>query len=148
MNVKRSIVTGLAVACLVLGGAIAQNLTKSIQLSQDPSGPFGVDTSNGVFFSNHVNTSQPATPGVANCGTSPSLTGTDTGGEMTEGSGTVTRCDVTFARAYTATPFCLATSISTATPVAIIPSPGGFVAQHSGGTVARWYYNCTGGRTG
>lgn len=148
MNLKRNVLTGLAVAVLVLGAAIAQNITKSIQLSQDPTSPFGVDPSNGVFFSNHVNTSQPPTPGVANCGTTPSLTGTDTAGEMTEGSGTVTRCDVTFARAYTATPYCTATTVVTATPIALIPSPGGFVAQHIGGTVPRWSYICIGPRQG
>lgn len=146
---KRIFLASLTVICLGLGLAIGQNITRSVQLSQDPTGPFGVDSLFGVFFSNHVNTNQVASPTVGNCGTSPTFTGTDTAGEMIEGSGTVTNCSMTFARAYTATPYCVATSSSTTTPVAVLASPNGFNVTHlSSAALMRWYYSCTGGRVG
>lgn len=146
---KKVFLASLAIICLGLGLSIAQNITRSIQLSQDPTGPFGVDSLGGVFFSNHINTSQVASPVLVGCGTSPTLTGTDTAGEVVEGTGSVTACSFQFARAYTATPYCYGSSSSTTTPVAFISSPSGFNVSHiASAAVMRFYYNCTGGRIG
>lgn len=150
MNIKRYLTTGLAVACLVLGAAAAQNIVKSVQLSQDPTGGMGVDALGGVFFPNHVSTAQPATPTVVGFGAgTPSITGTDSAGEVVEGTGAVTSGTLTFARAYNATPYCTGTSNAAATPVAFYSSPNGFNVAHPGTSVLmRFYYQCVGGRTG
>jgi hypothetical protein len=52
------------------------------------------------------------TPTLSNCGTSPTITGTDTRGHIHMGSGSPTSCTVTFAAAYSVAPYCM---ISTAT---------------------------------
>ena len=44
------------------------------------------------------------TPAVSSCGTSPTISGNDTSGTVTVGSGVVTTCVITFARARTNTP--------------------------------------------
>lgn len=60
----------------------------------------------------HVGTDG-AIPALTSCGTSPAITlgSTDTAGEITEGSG-ATGCTITFASAYTTTPFCTVTEQS------------------------------------
>jgi len=47
-------------------------------------------------------------PTVGTCGTSPSITGTDTRGQVTFGTGAPTACTISFATAYTTTPYCMA----------------------------------------
>ncbi len=43
---------------------------------------------------------------VASCGTSPSIVGTDTAGQVTMGTGSPTTCSILFASAYVKAPFC------------------------------------------
>lgn len=72
----------------------------------------GAATFTGAINANaHVNTN--ATPPVlTSCGTSPSITGSDTAGIVTMGT-TATGCVITFATAYTGTPFCVVSWIAT-----------------------------------
>lgn len=59
----------------------------------------------------HVNTG--ATPPVlTSCGTTPSITGSDTAGIVTMGT-TATGCVITFATAYTGTPYCVVSWVAT-----------------------------------
>ena len=46
---------------------------------------------------------------IGSCGTTPAITGNDTRGTVTIGTGVVTSCVVTFNTAYTAAPICVAT---------------------------------------
>lgn len=118
---KRYLAPVALILALGLGVALAQNITKSIQLSQQP-GVIGMDTGNNVYFPAHV-LSLGKAPAVSSCGGgSPAITGTDFGGVITMGT-SATGCTLTFAKAYVATPWCVVTSqTSTATPVAYTPS--------------------------
>ena len=54
MNLRRYLLPSLLI--LLLGGvyAGAQSITKALQLSQDATGSFGVDTNLGVYFPGHI----------------------------------------------------------------------------------------------
>lgn len=100
---------------LILGlGALAanaQSITKALQLSQDASGAFGVDTTNNVYFPGHILSTGAAGPApvLTSCitGGSPTLVGTDFAGNITAGTTASTTCTVTFGRAYVTAPACI-----------------------------------------
>lgn len=58
--------------------------------------------------SSHIATSGSA-PALTSCGTGPAISGTDTSGTITMGTGTPTGCVITFATAYTTAPHCVVT---------------------------------------
>ena len=60
-------------------------------------------------------------PALTFCGGSPSITGTDTAGRVTIGTGgpTQTVCTITFATAFGSTPVCVASTDNTAVDVAV-----------------------------
>jgi len=99
----------LILACFA-GAAIGQNITKSVQLSQDPTGLVGYDTNNGVNFPGHINSTTRGSlpPVLSTCGTSPSFTGSDNALRLTTGSAATT-CTVTFGTAFTTAPACVIT---------------------------------------
>lgn len=104
--------------------AYAQTINKAVQLSQDTTGAFSVDTNNNVYLPGHVLSTGPGatvsggqTPTLV-CGTgTPSVVGTDTSGIVTEGTST-TSCALIFAKAYLQTPACVVVpqSIAALTP--------------------------------
>lgn len=107
----------LIVACLI-GGAFAQNITKAIQLSQDPNGLIGYDTSNNVYFPNHILSTVRGGPAPtvtgSTCGTTaPAITGTDFAGTVTVGTSATTSCVVTFGTAFVTAPTCVVSPKST-----------------------------------
>lgn len=113
---------------LGLGFAVAQTITRAIQLSQDTTGAFGVDLNNGVYFPGHIlstGSGRPA-PTVAGTGT-PSVAGTDTAGTITMGTSGTT-ATITFGQAYVTAPNCVVswqsglatTAISYAVTTAVI----------------------------
>ena len=57
----------------------------------------------------HLGTAAYAAPSISACGSSPSIVGTDTAGEVTMGTGSPTGCTITFNLAYTSAPFCTIT---------------------------------------
>jgi hypothetical protein len=61
----------------------------------------------------HIATAQTTAPALTSCGTSPAITGTDTAGVVTMGTGTPTGCVITFNVAYTAAPYCVVDWIAT-----------------------------------
>lgn len=102
--------TYLAPVLLILGLAgslaLAQVITKGIQLSQDATGPIGVDAANNVYFPKKILSTSTVAPVLSSCGTAPSVvTGNDTVGKFTTGSATTT-CTLTFNVAYNVAPAC------------------------------------------
>jgi hypothetical protein len=61
----------------------------------------------------HLATAQTTAPALTSCGTSPTISGTDTAGTVTMGTGTPTGCVITFNVAYTTAPHCVVTWIAT-----------------------------------
>lgn len=143
---KRLLLAGLAVACLGIGVGVAQNITKALQLSQDSSGAFGVDSSNSVYFPKHVVGNDQASPTVAAAaGTAPTVAGTDLAGTITGGAASTTTVTLTFATAFGITPVCVAQSRNPATsPLAATPSTTGFTLGSMGAAVVD--YVCIGKR--
>jgi hypothetical protein len=129
-----------AAGLLLLAGvsfSVAQNVNKSVQLSQDASGPVLFDSLNGIYFPGklYVTNNQTA-PTLQTCGTSPSVAGTDSAGQVVEGSGAVTSCAITFSRAWAATPYCFAQSTSQPTPVGMVATPNGITFTHVSSSVS------------
>lgn len=136
------------VLAFVLGSAIiagAQNINKALQLSQDPTGAFGVDTNNNVYFPKHILGSGTA-PVLSSCGTTPSILGTDFAGEVTEGT-TSTGCLITFNAAYLAKPWCVVApqTFTTSSPISWVPFTTGIIVSHSNQVTGVVYnYFCSG----
>lgn len=113
MNIKR---LGLTVLGALLAGtvvALAANMVVDGNLSVGGTTTLtGALTNTGaVNAPAHLNTG--ATPPVlTSCGTTPSITGSDTAGIVTMGT-TATGCVITFATAYTGTPYCVVSWIAT-----------------------------------
>lgn len=106
MNIRKYLAPVGLILALSLGLAFAQNITKSVQLSQDPSGPFGVDSANNVYFQKKILSVSTIAPVPSSCGTSPSVIGNDAVGKLTTGSGATT-CTLTFVTAYNVAPACI-----------------------------------------
>lgn len=92
-----------------IGIAGAATINKALQLSQDATGSFSVDTNLGVYFPGHILSptggAQP-NPTVGGGGTTPTITGTDTSGTVTMGT-SATTATVTFGTAYVSVPSCV-----------------------------------------
>lgn len=105
--VSTAFVVGLA---LCAGFAVAQNISKSVQLSQDASGLVGYDTSNNIYIPGHLNSTTRGGPApvLSACitGGTPSLTGTDFMGTIVAGTTASTSCVVTFGTAFVVAPNC------------------------------------------
>ncbi len=86
-----------------VGGAFIATDTLGSAIFTANSGQFTVPTTLSVGGHSFV---KGATPTISACGTSPSVTGTDTAGLMLVGAGATT-CTLTFASAYGTRPFCV-----------------------------------------
>lgn len=108
MNIKRLLAPSALILALGCVWAGAQTINKALQLSQDATGAFGVDTTNGVYFPGHIlsptNTNRPL-PSISGTGT-PTLVGTDTAGLVTFGTSGTT-ATVVFGTAYVTAPWCV-----------------------------------------
>lgn len=136
------------ILALGLGVALAQTITKAIQLSQDATGAFGVDANNNVYFPAHILSTGPGTPALTSCGTTPSITGSDTGGVVTEGT-TTSGCAITFAKAYAAVPFCIVAiqAVNATSPLTWVAAATGLNVTHSAEATGPIYnYLCTGSK--
>jgi hypothetical protein len=122
--------------------ALAQNITKSIQLSQSAGGPFGVDSNNGVYFPGHVL----STGKAPSAGTGCTVAGTDTVGQITYSSNSI-GCTVTFAKAYLAAPICVVSdqtaSVVSAIGYTTVTTSIAFTSLSANGLVIN--YICSGG---
>jgi len=111
---RRILAPILLILGLSIGLVYAQNVTKSVQLSQDPSGPIGFDTLLNTYFQGHilVTPSVRPVPTVtgSTCGTTaPSVAGTDVVGLITVGTSATTSCVLTFGTAWVTAPACIIT---------------------------------------
>jgi hypothetical protein len=107
---KRLALVALALALGLGGAAYAQTITKSLQGSQDPRGPVGLDTSLNAYLPGHINAfGNTGVVSPANCGagleTGVVGTGsTDVAGFITPQSSS---CQVYFGTAFNAAPSCI-----------------------------------------
>ena len=120
---RKYLLPSALILVLGLGFAIAQNITKSVQLSQDPLGPIGYDTQGNVYFPAHILTTNGlnGAPTVhTDAGTAATLdaNATDFSGTLT-GSANDTTVQIVMSKAYVAVPHCVVTSqlIATTSPI-------------------------------
>lgn len=137
---------GFALA-FILGSAVyvgAQNITKGLQLSQDPTGSFGVDSSNNVYFPGHI-FSVGLTPTLTQGLFSSTVVGTDTAGTITGVNQTASAGGLVFRSAFLATPNCVAVPNGTTTtsPIAYTPQLTGIDFTTWSGAVKVTYW-CSG----
>lgn len=114
MNIRKLLGPIALILAFGLSLAFAQNITKSVQLSQDGSGPIGYDTSGGVYFPGHILSTIRVAPAPSvtgsTCGTTtPSVVGTDFAGVITVGTSATTSCVLTFGTAFGTAPVCVLT---------------------------------------
>lgn len=129
-----------------LSVGIAQNITKSVQLSQDPSGPIGFDTNSNVYFPAHQLTTGPGTPVLSACGTGGVVTGTDTEGFVAGETG-AGGCVITFSKAYLATPYCMVASENPGTtPIAYSASTTAITISGTNVGAAVIHWRCSGSK--
>lgn len=93
----------------------------------------------------HLGFTSANTTTVSSCGTSPSaVRGTDTAGEVTEGS-SATGCTVLFpGSAYTSAPFCTVTPQAALTNFAYFITNAGIIISHSSASATKISWNCFG----
>lgn len=155
----RKLLFGTALAlCLVGGVAVAQNINKALQQSQDPTGKYGIDApAQNVYMPSHIlsvgsGVGSPTSPTTAGgtCGTGVVLTGTDTMGTILTGAGS-SGCVLLFAQPYLATPSCVVSSAVVATPVGYTSStspiaPTGISFTYTGSSGLTINYWCSGSK--
>jgi hypothetical protein len=106
-------------------------------------------SSNDYFFgvkgNGHLSASSTA-PTLSSCGTSPSIRGTDTAGEVTVGSVSANGCTITFANAWTNSPSCIIMSQtgSITNTFSYTVSTTAIVVTETGLTGAKMDYHCIG----
>lgn len=157
----RKLLFGTALAlCLVGGVAVAQNINKAVQLSQDPTGKIGADTNTNLYFPGHLLTTGSGTGGQATtptisvgtpCGTAATVTGTDTMGTIVTGASNSVGCVMLFSQPYLATPYCIATSGNVATPIGYTSSTSpiattGISFSYTGSVSLNINYMCSGSK--
>lgn len=137
----------LAPTLLVLIGlaalATAQTFTRAIQLSQDTTGAFLVDSTNNIYFPAHINVTGNPRPTVTGTGT-PTISGTDAGGVITMGT-SATTATMVFGRAYLTVPFCVLVSASAiaTTPIAYVAATTSVAITQVATSANRINYFCT-----
>jgi hypothetical protein len=107
---KKYLLPSVLILIGFLGYALAQSITKSVQLSQDPTGTIGYDTNNNVYFPAHINNNGPGIPTVAtSAGTAPTINAnsTDNQGIVTGGAASTQSVTIVFNKAYLAAPACV-----------------------------------------
>lgn len=116
--------------------------------SVDHAGNWSIGVSGStVTLTEHVIMSGTA-PSVGSCGTGPSVTagGSDNRAKVTNGSGTVTSCAVTFHSAFASAPICVVTLLNGGTTVATITglSTTALTVSFSASYNGSWYFICLG----
>ena len=148
---RKYLLPSALILVLGLGFAIAQNITKSVQLSQDPSGPIGFDTSSNVYFPAHVLTTNglqgvPSPTAISGSVITIDANATDFSGTITGGGVSSSNGTLTFSKAYLATPHCVVTSQNPGTsPVAYNVVPSG-INITSGIGASTINYVCSGAK--
>lgn len=143
---KRLLSTALGLGlALGIGFAAAQTVNKALQLSQDATGAFTVDSFFGVNFPGHIFSNATGfrpSPSVLGTGT-PTLSGTDTAGLLTMGTSATTG-QVTFGTAYGAVPSCVVTgqNLASVSPIYVLATTGINITQTPATTGNKYNYIC------
>jgi hypothetical protein len=144
MNMRKYLLPSALILAFGLSLALAQNITKSVQLSQSAGGPIGVDTSNNVYFPAHILSS----------GKIPTLSlgtiaagSTDFQGLITETSNSIGGV-LTFAQAFAAAPNCVlvAQTAASATPLTFTTVATALTYSHASQISQLLNYICTGAK--
>jgi hypothetical protein len=117
---RKYLLPSALILLLGLGFALAQTFTRALQLSQDTTGAFQVDSNNNLYIPGHQLTTGPGTPTCTPTASGGACTvvGTDTAGLITNGANSV-GVTIAFNKAYLATPYCMVFSqAALATPIA------------------------------
>lgn len=127
--------------------AIGQTINKALQLSQDATGAFGVDSNSGVYFPGHILNTGNANPvpSVVSSAGSPTVAGTDVGGTITMGT-SATGVNLAFGRAYVTAPSCVVSwrgPITTTTPMAYTTTTTGVALTQGSTSSNKIDYFCT-----
>jgi hypothetical protein len=141
---RKYLLPSLLVLALSAGLALAQTYSRAIQLSQDLTGAFLVDSNNGFYFPQHVLSTGPA-PTLTGCGTgSPTIAGSDFAGTITGGTA-ATGCTVTFAKAYLTVPWCVVTGQTSpgTSPIAYSLATTSIIITYSVATGLKQNYLCS-----
>ncbi len=150
MNIRRLIFPSALILLLAGAYAGAQTITKALQLSQDATGAFGVDTNLGVYFPGHILSptgGQRPAPTVSSGGTTPTISGTDTTGVITVNA-LATTVTATFGTAFVSIPSCLVTPNDIGTSAAskisytIATTSIAITAVGAAGAANKYYYFC------
>jgi len=142
---RRILAPILLILGLSIGLVYAQNVTKSVQLSQDPSGPIGFDSLLNTYFQGHIliTPSVRPVPTVGTCGTTPTVAGTDVAGKITTGSSGTTACTLTFGTAFVTAPSCqMSTTVTNAGPLFLATTTTTAVFNYASATSLVISYIC------
>jgi len=124
MKLFRTLLAGLIFGAATFGGLLtAQQIVRSVQLSQDSTGVFGVDANSNLYLQNNrhlLATNNASTaPSLGTCAGGTLVAGsTDFSGQVSGSSGT--SCVVNFGQAWVTAPRCVtsgSTSSATTGPV-------------------------------
>lgn len=140
---RKYLLPSALILLLGLGFALAQTYISALQLSQDTTGAFSVDTNNGVYFPSHILTVGTPAPTITGTGT-PTITGTDTAGLITMGTSATTAVAV-FGRAYLTTPYCIVVPQVT-TPIQLtsyVPGTTTIFITQASNSGNKYNYFCT-----
>lgn len=145
-KLRHLLLPSLLILVLAVGVGMAQTINKAIQLSQDASGAFGVDTTNNVYFPGHILNNGTATAPITVTGTgTPTIVGTDVGGTITMGA-SATTATALFGRAYVSVPHCVVTwqSIPNGTAISYTLLTTSINLVQPSGSSNKVNYFCTG----
>ena len=144
---KKYLLPSALILVFGLGLALAQSITKSVQVRPDPSGTIGYDTNNNIYFPAHVLSTGPGLPTASSpAGTAPAMAAgsTDFVGQFQGATGNNT-ASIIFNKAYAGVPTCLAISQNPATsPIAYNAVATGinFTTANNGSVIIN--YICSG----
>jgi len=142
MKLKSLLLNSAILATLIGGIAVAQVITQSVQMSQDPRGPIAVDTNLGVYLPQHLLNSG-AAPTVTGTG-APTVVGSDTQGTVTMGT-SATTATVLFAKAFNSVPNCIAApqaNNATASPISYTVVATSIAMVQGATSGNKWTYLC------
>lgn len=139
-NVTISTSTGLKIDPGAVNGGGTVTKAYGLQVSA----PTGATNNWAAQFSGDVQT-QGGNPTLSSCGTSPSVRGTDTAGEVTVGSVTASGCTISFSTTKAFAPSCIVTnqSMSVVNALAYTISTTALTITQTGLTGAKLNYQCT-----
>lgn len=146
-NLRKYLLPSALILGLATLGAAAQTINKALQLSQDATGAFGVDSTNNIYFPGHVLSTAISAPAPTVTGTgTPTITGTDTMGTITMGTSGQTATAL-FGRAYVSVPNCVVSwqSIINGTAISYTVATTSLSVTQPAGTGAKISYWCSGG---